>query len=363
MLMLRALGTYRMQSAPENSRRSRIIERGSRGPTRGLSELAVRRYLRQNLCMAGRACHHCKQWIEKGESHDCWTTTEVALTRDLAENLLEAWERLRETAAAFGEQRIYASGHAIMFARKTAYFFVRPKRQFLEVCVFLGRTVKASQIQRVDQVSKSKLAHIIRITHRDEVESPVTDWLREAFEVSDTLSNAGAIVKRNQKADRTAPVRTAENDQVAEEGALGMKGPAANRDDGTQLKRVRLICNSIPGTLEKISHGEPTFFTPKRVFAMFGNNHHGDGHIALWIPAAPGAQAALIEEAPKTYFRPPYVGVAGWVGVELSNVDDAQLGALIREAFRLMTAKKVRSNRSGPSRPGRAVDGMRPRRS
>jgi hypothetical protein len=72
---------------------------------------------------------------------------------------------------------------------------------------------------------------------------------------------------------------------------------------------------------------------------MFANNHHGDGHVAVWLPAAPGVQAALIEEAPRTYYRPPYVGVSGWVGVELSRVDDEQLGALIREAFRLVTAK------------------------
>ena len=91
--------------------------------------------------------------------------------------------------------------------------------------------------------------------------------------------------------------------------------------------------------MEKISYGEPTFFTPKRVFVMFANNHHGDGHVALWIPTAPGVQAALIEEAPDTYFRPPYVGVSGWVGVELASVDDEQLGALIREAHRLIIAK------------------------
>jgi hypothetical protein len=61
------------------------------------------------------------------------------------------------------------------------------------------------------------------------------------------------------------------------------------------------------------------------------------------VPAAPGVQAALIEEAPGTYFRPPYVGVAGWVGVELSRIDDAQLGALLREAFSLINANVGRS--------------------
>jgi len=120
-----------------------------------------------------------------------------------------------------------------------------------------------------------------------------------------------------------------------------MAAPAPKRDDGTQLARVRGVCLSIPNTVEKLSHGAPTFFTPARVFANFVDNHHGDGHVAIWIPAAPGVQAALIEEDPEVYFRPPYVGVAGWVGVELALVDDEQLGALIREAYRLIAVKKT----------------------
>jgi hypothetical protein len=128
--------------------------------------------------MAGRECHHCKQWIA-GETHDCWTTTEAALTRGLSDDLRDAWDRLRETAASLGDHRIYASHKSIMFSRQSCYLFVRPKRSSLELCIFLGRTLKALEVRRVDRVSKSKLAHFIRITHRDEVEAPITDWLRE----------------------------------------------------------------------------------------------------------------------------------------------------------------------------------------
>lgn len=131
--------------------------------------------------MTGRQCYHCKQWIEQGEEHDCWTTTEAALTQDLSEDLQEAYERLRETAVSFGEQRIYASHHSIMFARSSCYFFVRPKKSYLEVVIFLSRALKAPQVKRADEASKSKVANFIRITHRDEVEPPITDWLREAY--------------------------------------------------------------------------------------------------------------------------------------------------------------------------------------
>ncbi len=138
--------------------------------------------------MPGHTCYHCKEWVEEGVAHDCWTTTEAALTADLSEDLRDAWERLRETAVELGDQRIYASHSSIMFSRKSCYFFIRPKKTFLEVCIFLGRAVKSPLIRRVDRASKVKLYHLLRITHRDEVEAPITDWLREAYDLSDVLA-------------------------------------------------------------------------------------------------------------------------------------------------------------------------------
>ena len=98
--------------------------------------------------MRGHECYHCKQWIDEGVEHDCWTTTEAALTRDLSDDLRDAWERLRETAADFGEQRIYASHKSIMFSRRACYFFVRPRRRDLEVTFFVGRLLKSGRIRR-----------------------------------------------------------------------------------------------------------------------------------------------------------------------------------------------------------------------
>src|SRR6516164_230410 len=149
--------------------------------------------------MAGRECYHCKQWIEEGQEHDCWTTTEMALTQDLSEDLQDAWERLRETAVSFGDQRVYASHKSIMFSRNSCYFFVRPKRSFLELCVFLGRTLKAPHVRRVDRVSKSKLVHVIHIRHRDEVEAPIPDWLQEAYELSDLLESKADTARAKSK--------------------------------------------------------------------------------------------------------------------------------------------------------------------
>src|SRR5687768_2292735 len=158
--------------------------------------------------MSGRECYHCKQWVEEGEPHDCWTTTEAALTRDLSEDLREAWERLRETAVDLGDQRIYASHRSIMFSRRACYFFVRPKRRFLEVCVFLGRTLKAPRVRRVVPASKSKIVHFIQVTHRDEVEPPLTDWLREAYDYSEMAAEKGVTKRaRSRPEPRTAKPR------------------------------------------------------------------------------------------------------------------------------------------------------------
>jgi len=93
--------------------------------------------------------------------------------------------------------------------------------------------------------------------------------------------------------------------------------------------------------MEKLSHGEPTFFVKKKVFTMFANNHHNDGHVAVWIPAPPGLQAALIEAEPDKFYKPPYVGVKGWVGVELAPVSDDELASHIREAWKLIAPPKL----------------------
>lgn len=100
-----------------------------------------------------------------------------------------------------------------------------------------------------------------------------------------------------------------------------------------QLERVRRICATLPETAEKLSHGEPTFFVGKRVFAMFANNHHGDGRIAVWLPAPPGMQEMLITSAPETYFKPPYVGVRGWIGIVLADISDEDLAFHIRDGW------------------------------
>jgi hypothetical protein len=110
-----------------------------------------------------------------------------------------------------------------------------------------------------------------------------------------------------------------------------------------QIERVRHICLALPETSERLSHGEPTFFVHKKVLLMFANNHHNDGRIAVWLPAPPSFQEGLIEESPQLFFRPPYVGHRGWIGINLDRVSDADLKMFIHIAWELIAPKRVRA--------------------
>ena len=95
----------------------------------------------------------------------------------------------------------------------------------------------------------------------------------------------------------------------------------------------------IPAELVPDAVRNTTFFVQKRVFAGFSNDHHGDGHVAVVLPASPGLQEALVDEAPHVYYRPPYVGAAGWIGIELDQVSDETLESHIRQAWQLIVNK------------------------
>jgi predicted DNA-binding protein (MmcQ/YjbR family) len=125
-------------------------------------------------------------------------------------------------------------------------------------------------------------------------------------------------------------------------GRLGKR--ARPRAKGkTPLARLRAICLALPEAVEKLSHGEPTWFAGKgKVFAMLDNHHHGAQHLSVWLPAGLGAQEALIESDPERYFRPPYVGSSGWVGVVLdASPDWVQVAWLVEQAYRLVAHSKL----------------------
>ena len=108
-----------------------------------------------------------------------------------------------------------------------------------------------------------------------------------------------------------------------------------------QVERVRRICMALPETTEQVAWGEPTWRVKKKIFAMVADNHHRDGHVAVWCAAPLGGQEMLIEAAPGTYFRPPYVGVKGWVGIDLDHADDRELREQLVQSYLMIAPKKL----------------------
>jgi hypothetical protein len=110
--------------------------------------------------------------------------TESELIDGLNEDLRDAWQKLRAFAASLGPQRIYASALSIMFARKVSYFFVRPKKTFIEVWIFLPHTIEGLKFTS-SATNKVRYCNLFKLVHPDQVEPPLTDWLREAFDFAE----------------------------------------------------------------------------------------------------------------------------------------------------------------------------------
>jgi hypothetical protein len=108
-------------------------------------------------------------------------------------------------------------------------------------------------------------------------------------------------------------------------------------------ERVRGICLALPETSERLSHGAPSFFVRgKRCFTMVLDDHHGDGIFGLWVAAPPGNQELLVGTDPARFFRPPYVGHRGWLGVRLDRgVDWDELAGILEDAWAAVAPKRT----------------------
>lgn len=113
--------------------------------------------------------------------------------------------------------------------------------------------------------------------------------------------------------------------------------------DERLVERLRALCLGFPEASERLSHGEPTWFAGKgKVFAMLDDHHHGADHLSVWIPQPLGAQEALVDADPARFFRPPYVGASGWVGVVLDTRPDWDMVAgLVRDAYLHVATRKL----------------------
>ena len=123
------------------------------------------------------------------------------------------------------------------------------------------------------------------------------------------------------------------------------KPPAGRRRRPARnpVDRLRAICLALPESSEKVAWGEPTWRVKGKLFAQLDNHHHGADHLAVWLPAPLGEQESLVFLDPQRFFRPPYVGSRGWVGVRIDGRPDWKLVAsLIQQAYREVAPPRLR---------------------
>jgi hypothetical protein len=109
-----------------------------------------------------------------------------------------------------------------------------------------------------------------------------------------------------------------------------------------ELSRVRRICLALPETTEQVAWGEPTWRVRRKLFAMFANDHHRDGRVAVWCNAPLGVREHLVRNAPDIYFVPPYAGVKGWIGIVVARATDEALASHLLESYCMVAPARLR---------------------
>ncbi|SFB62173.1 hypothetical protein SAMN05216266_13014 [Amycolatopsis marina] len=113
-------------------------------------------------------------------------------------------------------------------------------------------------------------------------------------------------------------------------------------DQQDPLESLRRLCLALPEATERLSHGEPTWFVRgKKTFVTYSDHHHDD-RLGFWCPAPQGVQEELVAQEPERFFRPPYVGHRGWLGVRLDvDVDWVEIAEIVADAYRMVAPKQL----------------------
>src|SRR5882757_8960156 len=117
---------------------------------------------------------------------------------------------------------------------------------------------------------------------------------------------------------------------------------ASESTSQSELEQLRALCLALPEATEKVSHGEPAWFVrDKKLFVMLADRHRDD-RFAFWCAAPAGVQEELVDAEPDRFFRPPYVGHRGWLGVYLDVPQDwAEIAEIVTDAYRAIAPKTL----------------------
>lgn len=127
----------------------------------------------------------------------------------------------------------------------------------------------------------------------------------------------------------------------------GLHTPFRGRVVTDPVERVRRLCLALPEAEERETWENPTFRVRDKIFAMMrARSHAGSPELSVWVKAPPGSQEVLVGADPGRFFRPPYVGPKGWVGIRLADEPDwHEVGALVRRSYGLVAPKRLAAAR------------------
>lgn len=128
--------------------------------------------------------------------------------------------------------------------------------------------------------------------------------------------------------------------------------PYTDADVAAAADRLREICAALPEVTERVSHGAVTFLVRgTRTLCYLTDDHHGDGLLALVCAAPAGVQEEVVRSDPERFFRPPYVGHRGWIGLRLERDPDwDEVAQVVEESYRCVApVTLVRRLGAGPA--------------
>lgn len=252
------------------------------------------------------------------------------LIRPLNEDLRDAWDKLRLFLGDLGEQRVYGSPNAVMFAKKICYAFVRPRKSFLEVWFFLPRHVEGMKSMANDK--KTKYSLMFKLVHPDQVEEPLTDYLREAYDLvpaevasigtSDTMDDEEtSAMKKKASAKKKTP---------AEKAAK----PAGKDWRPATLARIRkIVLAADPGVKEERKWGDVPTWSCDGIIST--------GETYKAVVKMTFAKGASLKDPAKLFNSSLEGNVRRAIDFrEGDGVNATALTALVREAIKLNRSKK-----------------------
>ncbi len=159
---------------------------------------------------------------------------------------------------------------------------------------------------------------------------------------------ANKVVKKAAPAKKAAPVKKAAPAKKPAPVRVSTH-PPKHRDAAALalFDRLRAICLALPDVTEVLAWAEPTWRVGGRIFAMGDTYHHGSAHLSVHLAAPAGAQAALIDTDRARFFRPPYTGSKGWLGVVLDTDPDWDMVASLVATAHEVIAAAARDRAAG----------------